>query len=737
VTLSVVLVVAGLSAASVEAGALAARGATPALEGVVRDSGGRPVAGATVVVTSQGQRWTVVTSADGAFVVADAVLPAQVEVAAAGFAVGRAQAAASPVEVVILPIAVRESVVVTTAQAAGEWRARTTAATEIHRELLDILPGVTLDERLRTMSGFSLFRRTSARAANPTTHGVTMRGLSASGASRGLVLFEGVPLNDAFGSWVTWTRVPGSALESVELVRGPQGDTFGSDALGGAITLSASERQGAAAAIEGGSERLATVDLGGGFRRGRVLASGAASWFTTDGVVPLEAASRGAVDRPADAAWFNAFGQVRLSDGARGQRITVQGWGSQDDRGNGTAVQRNRMTGGTLSAAYERWGLDRPALVTARLSVTPNAFDQTQSSVAAGRATETLTSTQRIETTTSRALVELGRAFASTYVVARATLARTASDFTDVRTTSRIERAVIDRSQAVSVHASFAPAARVALGVGGRQEWRRAPEASSDRDRAAVGHASMALELSRRASLRGSIATSHRWPTLNEQIRSFQVGAVLTQANPDLLPERAVTGDLALWLGGAFLGRPASITIAGFRSVVRDAIANVTTQTTPSIIRQRQNAGDADARGVELDGELAITARGRLRGSVTYVNARFRDSREPALEGKRLPQVPRVAVGLSGDVRLPARIVASVAWRSTGTQFDDDRNAFELARASQADVRVAGRMGAMGWFVVGENVTDARIETARTPLVSLAQGRAVRAGLTVTWPAAR
>jgi outer membrane receptor protein involved in Fe transport len=140
---------------------------------------------------------------------------------------------------------------------------------------------------------------------------------------------------------------------------------------------------------------------------------------------------------------------------------------------------------------------------------------------------------------------------------------------------------------------------------------------------------------------------------------------------------------------------------------------------------------------VELDGELAITARGRLRGSVTYVNARFRDSREPALEGKRLPQVPRVAVGLSGDVRLPARIVASVAWRSTGTQFDDDRNAFELARASQADVRVAGRMGAMGWFVVGENVTDARIETARTPLVSLAQGRAVRAGLTVTWPAAR
>ena len=65
-----------------------------------------------------------------------------------------------------------------------------------------------LDDQLRSVPGFSLFRRTSSRVANPTTQGVTLRGMSASGASRTLVLADGVPLNDPFGAWVYWDRVP-------------------------------------------------------------------------------------------------------------------------------------------------------------------------------------------------------------------------------------------------------------------------------------------------------------------------------------------------------------------------------------------------------------------------------------------------------------------------------------------------------------------------------------------------
>jgi len=45
------------------------------------------------------------------------------------------------------------------------------------------------------------------------------------------VLADGVPLNDAFGSWVYWNRVPLAAIDRVEVVRGATGDLYGADAL--------------------------------------------------------------------------------------------------------------------------------------------------------------------------------------------------------------------------------------------------------------------------------------------------------------------------------------------------------------------------------------------------------------------------------------------------------------------------------------------------------------------------
>src|SRR6185436_1398888 len=56
-------------------------------------------------------------------------------------------------------------------------------------------PAPTLDDALRQVPGFALFRRTGSRTANPTSQGVSLRGIGASGASRALVLDDGIPLN--------------------------------------------------------------------------------------------------------------------------------------------------------------------------------------------------------------------------------------------------------------------------------------------------------------------------------------------------------------------------------------------------------------------------------------------------------------------------------------------------------------------------------------------------------------
>ena len=50
------------------------------------------------------------------------------------------------------------------------------SATSLDAPSLELSPALMLDDQLRSVPGFSLFRRTSSRVANPTTQGVTTAG---------------------------------------------------------------------------------------------------------------------------------------------------------------------------------------------------------------------------------------------------------------------------------------------------------------------------------------------------------------------------------------------------------------------------------------------------------------------------------------------------------------------------------------------------------------------------------
>ncbi len=690
----------------------------PPLTGTVRSFDGVAIPGAIVILHQGQQTQTTVSDTSGTFSFADATLPAVIEVGARGFTTVRRQVQSSPSDFLLFPAGLSESV---TVQPAGTGYA---AAIDT-REQIERVPAVTPDEVLRSVSGFSLFRRSSSRASNPTTHGVTLRGLSASGASRGLVLLDGIPLNDGFGGWVTWTRLPTEALDNVWVNRGAGGDTYGSDALGGVISMTTPSTRRRQASVTGqfGSRSVGGFDAAAGGGRDEISAFGAASWFRTDGVVPLAAESVGAVDARADADWVNALGKAAVHSNAG--LLVVAGWGGRDDRGNGTVRQRNRMSGGTFAGEYLR--VFNQVGVNARGSISPNSFDQTFSIVGAGRATETVNSVQVTDTRTSRVSADLLWGGQRANVTGRVAIARASADFddTDPRVPTTVSQSLRDDSEAISVHAGLVPISRLTIGAGLRREWRAAPTDAAERDATTVGHGSASFEAlsgPTRLVLRGSAAASHRWPTLNEQVRNFQVGAIRTLSNPDLAPERGrgwdfgVTASQRLW--------NASATV--FRTVVHDAVANVTIGTN---LRQRRNAGDADATGFEIDAEVRPVARVRVGASATVTDATFENSLETVLEGKRLPQVPRRTFSLLADATIWRSVVVSGILRTTSSQFDDDRNQFELEPATQVDLRVAGRAGPLGWYVVLENAGDARVEVGRTPLVTLAPDRAVRVGI--------
>ena len=102
---------------------------------------------------------------------------------------------------------------------------------------LNTTAAVTLDDQLRQLPGVELFRRSSSLVANPSSQGISLRGLGSTSASRTLITEDDVPLNDPLGGWIHWQEEPELAIQSIELMRGGASDLYGSSAIGGVVSV--------------------------------------------------------------------------------------------------------------------------------------------------------------------------------------------------------------------------------------------------------------------------------------------------------------------------------------------------------------------------------------------------------------------------------------------------------------------------------------------------------------------
>jgi outer membrane receptor protein involved in Fe transport len=705
-----------------------------ALSGVVTDPTGAVVAGALVTVTFADTRQDVLSATDGTWTTSvPAGRPAVVvRVTAAGFASTERAVTlpAAPLRVELRPQGIAESVTVsadtTTARLAIE-----SSVTSIDRSAIAASPALRLDDQLRSVPGFSLFRRTSSAVANPTTQGVTLRGLSASGASRTLVVADEVPLNDPFGGWVYWDRVPVVALQRVDVVRGAAGDIAGNDALGGVIRLTTRTNTGAEAWVDGGSLGTARGSGYGALSRGGWMAGASAETMTTDGFIVIAPEARGPADVAADSRGTSTMG---WGGGTRGPfQATLRGGYFNERRGNGTPAQVN--------ATLTRWsganahGLLAGGIWEARGDISVNNYRQTFSAVTATtRATERLTNLQWVGSTgggagvswirqTSRAQVLIG----VTTRTARANLDEAAFSLTGVESAITRTRAR-QRGEGALFQGRLDLSSRVTLDAGARiDRWTLAnvdkPDLASHLNffEPRVG---LSLRISADRTLRVSWLTGFRTPTMNELYRSFRVGNTTTQANVDLKPEKSSGPEVAFtmqrerWTGRAIL----------YASRLNGAIYSRTlSSSTTAIVRQRAN-GDARAVGSELEFEW------RAFGGVTLTTAwAMNDSKFTSgeLEGKRTPQVPRAAgsVGIRANAKA---VSAALNVRVIGAQFDDDVNSFKLRRGSLVDGRAGWRWSRrVELFGAIENALDAEIDTGKTPIRTIGAPRMARAGLTV------
>jgi len=711
--------------------------------GTVLDISGAVIPAADVTVTSRdGRTSTVKTDADGNF---DAgVMAARVRVTSEGFETATVEISGTgPVQIVLRPVNFADSVVVTATRGAERLPSASSSTVLTSAELSNMAAGA-LDDALRSTPGFTLFRRSSSRVANPTTQGVTLRGVSGSGSSRTLVLADGVPLNDPFGSWVYWNRIPLAAVDRVEVVRGATGDLYGAGALGGVIQLLTVQpsRTRARATFDGGSHDTFRGSLFAAAEKNGWNASGAYEGVRTDGVFVLAPEVRGAVDTRADSDYKTGFATV----GKRGNdwHVNARGAAYTEDRGNGTVVQVN-------TTDWQQFSLDVGAFVGGGVFEihgvgSSQDYYQTFSAVAAGRATERLTFEQFIDTSHRGMNAQWTRPINKLTMIVGADYRHTHAVQDELR--YALVSGVNTRSgpflsggtenvAAAYARANVAVTDAFTVEIGARADsWKSEPEDSSlpTKD---VSYVSPRAAMSVRAGryqFQASGYYANRTPSLNELHRRFAVGNQITNANPLLDPE-TLTG-----VEGGVLTTfaRASVRATGFFNNLDGAIANVTLSQTPQqIIRQRQNSDTIRATGVEIELDSRFSNSLSASAQVVFTSSHFRGSvATPAIADNQVPQVPKVQGGVGLTWFDPRWFTAATEIRFSGEQFDDDLNteAFVLGAYAVWDATVSRAIvRGLNGFLAVENILDQEYDTARTPLRSIGWPRTVRVGARITW----
>jgi outer membrane receptor protein involved in Fe transport len=733
------------------------------VEGIVRDESGAPVPGAEVTLSKGRFRASQPTDREGRFHFPDTPIAAGTLTVRSGVFTPVQQSwdastqGSRPIEITLAPKALTERVTVTATRTEQRVSDSASSVTVLSQEDLATSGGITLDDALGEIPGFMLYRRNGSLTANPTSLGVSLRGVGTSGASRALVISDGIPLTDPFGGWVFWDRVPSTSVGAVEVVEGGVSDLYGGDALGGVINVIPRRLNDSSLTLETfyGNEQTADASVTASLRRGPWLAIVSSEGFHTNGYVSVLPPLQGTVDSPV--ASEHIVGQFTLERRFSDQgRVFGRGSIFEDSRKNGTPLQNNDTRLRQIAVGSD-WQSPAAGALTFRAYGGPEDYDQTFSSIAANQDSETLTDSQRVPSYQAGLSTQWTRTAGAHQTLAAG------FDGQEIRGASNEQ-----------MYASGKVSS--AVGAGGRErlwglygedilrintrwlitggarvdDWRNydalsvtrpiaspgPPKVTDFNDRGEQAFSPRLSTLFRAKGnlvFRASMYRAFRPPTLNELYRNFRQGNTLTLANSSLTAEQ-LTGAEA---GSSYSAWHERLSVRGtlFWSDISDPIANVTLSTTSSLITaQRQNLGETRSRGAEIEAEARLSSNVTLSGGLQFVDATVRSfSANTQLVGLLVPHVPRHDINFQAKYSRPHLVTAALQGSFVGSAFDNDQNTLLLNHYFLLDALVSRPLGhGMEIFVAGENLLDQRYNVARTPFLTSGPPVLFRGGFRLT-----
>lgn len=715
----------------------------------VEDSQAAALPGA--VITDSAGRLLGRTNASGTASISCAV-PCKIRVSAPGF--GEKDVQASDGTILHLEPAAGSEQVTVTAYRTPLSSLESPATTRLLSETaLNTTAAITLDEKMRQLPGVQLYRRSTSLAANPSSQGVSLRGLGSTAASRTLITEDDVPMNDPFAGWIRWQEQPELSIRSIELVRGGASDLYGSSAIGGVINIIPARPTSDFAEFKSsyGSEATYDDSLRLQAKRGPwgVLAAGGV--LGTDGYIQEAPWQRGPVDIASNVHSQNG---LVLAEHDRGPlRLLAHFSGFNDTRSNGTPDQTNGSRLWRYATGADWQGPNSGALV-ARIYGSTEHFRQVFSNITNTPTSASPDCSYRCgESPTRFSLTpenEYGAVAHWSQPVGAGLLFVAGTDTHDVRVwdheqtfgSSAALTLLRDNQrdtglygEAMGLHRQWTvtASARIdwfrnfnsSLAQWNGTEWTpsatQPTQFSQDVFDPRVGVSRTFLT---HWAVSASGFRAFRAPSPNELYRTTQVGNMLTKPNFNLLSERATgweTGLASEWHWG-------SIRSSYFLTQVNRPITALTINPTSSpILLMRENLGQIESRGVALDFELAPQRWLAVDGGYQYAHATVTRGTQDL--GNWIPEVARNMATLNLRAFRPRLGTLSLQSRISGRQYDDDANTYLLHAFFRLDAYASHDLGKrIQLFAAGENLFDRDIEVGKTPTTTLAQPRAARAG---------
>jgi iron complex outermembrane recepter protein len=640
--------------------------------------------------------------------------------------------------------------VASTVNVLGPEEIRTSPARE-SQDLLREIPGVELPRTSSLVGG--------------TAQIVSIRGVD---EGRTAVLFDGIPVNDAWGEWIDWGRVPKGMIDRVEVVEGGTSSLYGNGAMGGVISFFSRPvtPMTGRVLLEGGSRDARHASVSAGIPVAGSLTASFDGDFQDGGGYNLFApATRGAVDEPSQIIQRNGY--LRLNY-APSNRVTAFATGHlfSDNRNLGTPLsdQRRHERDVQLGADYggaaggvltlRGWGgsqdeHQRSGIVRANSSTCPGA-------PTAPRQCEDSSIVANIPSTdfgvsalwTREAVLHLeslsaGGDFRRMGGSYDETDFNTNCPGTDCGAISRTIVSGGDQSlSGAFVQAIAAPITPLRVELSARVDrWTNTNGHSID---AAAGDTSYAnrsknafsprlgarYQIRSGLAIRGALYQAFRAPNLAELYRKQISATSTTIPNPDLSPEHAFGREIGIdWQPAAWVQVKGTWYVADYR----DFNVPVQISAGPPAVRQRLNVSRSRSRGGEAYLALRPIPSIYLSGSVNYDDTRIVAGPPGTTVGAHVNRVPSPKQTVRASYQSAKLGDWTAIWRHEGQTTTLRGDALAPFSVLDLNVQRAIFPGLRG-IVSMENVTDVRYQinlagSGASTLISYGLPRTLRVGI--------